>query len=219
MGENERTLPIFPLENVVLFPRLRTPLHVFEPRYRQLTEDALAADCRIVMAVVRPDQLAAIAGDPPVFPIACAGIIREHRRLPDGRFDILVHGSARVRILEEPARPSHQLYRRARVALLEDFCDPEAGRRVAAMRPQVLTLVGELLGDDAAAGAVERFRDIDAAGFVNALCNALPLAPPEKQGLLEADAVSDRCERLIEILKFAVIERRGRRVPNSGTLH
>ena len=77
---------MFRLQTVALFPGLRTPLHIFGPRYRQMTEVVLAADGRLVMAVIRPDQLAETTTDPEVFAIACAGIIREHRRLPDGRF-------------------------------------------------------------------------------------------------------------------------------------
>jgi Lon protease-like protein len=214
---SERLTPLFPLENVVLFPRLQTPLHVFEPRYRQMTEAALAADGRIVMCVVRPETTGDMAGDPPVFPVACAGVIREHRRLPDGRFHILLQGSERVRILEEPARPAEQLYRSARVAALPDRCDAESELRIAAMRPRLIERVGELLGETEI--SPERFRDIDDPAFVNALCNALPLAPPEKQALLETDELGDRCARLIELVDFAIAAGRARRVPESGSVH
>ena len=66
-------IPIFPLQQVVLFPRVRCPLHIFEPRYRQLTEAALAGDRRIGMVAVRPEHANAMAGDPPVFGVGCEG--------------------------------------------------------------------------------------------------------------------------------------------------
>ena len=122
MAENRPDLPIFPLPNVVLFPRVRTPLHIFEPRYRQMTEAALAAEQQIVMAVIRPQFADDAAGDPPIFDIACAGVIVESQRFPDGRFHILLHGTERVRILAEGRRPAGQLYRSAPVRSLADPC-------------------------------------------------------------------------------------------------
>jgi Lon protease-like protein len=213
---SEHILPMFPLQNVVLFPGLRTPLHIFEPRYRQLVKDALAGDGRLVMAVVQPDRLAEIAGDPEVFPIACAGILRERRRLPDGRYHVIVHGTERVRILGELERPGPQLYRRVRVHLLEEHTELETTERVATMRAEVIALIGEMLGAGEPDVSTERLRDIDDAAFVNAACNALPLATPDKQFLLEADGVSERSERLIAVMQFALAERGTGRVPNSG---
>ena len=219
MHRNRLALPIFPLADVVLFPRVQTPLHVFEPRYRQMTEHALAGDCRIAMAVVRPDRAHEMAGDPPVFPIACAGVIRESRRLPDGRFDIVLRGSDRVRILQEPERPRDQLYRTATVTLLEDDAGPDCAERLTALRPRVIHLVREVFGGDGAEMSSQPFAGIDDAAFVNALCNALPVSTPEKQGLLEADGVLARCERLIAVLEFLLAEHTPHRVPNSGTFH
>jgi Lon protease-like protein len=216
---NEHSLPIFPLANVVLFPRVRTPLHIFEPRYRQMAEHALAGDRRIAMAVVRPDRVDAMAGEPPVFPVACAGVIRESRRLADGRYHIVLHGTQRVRILEEPERPRGQLYRVARVTAFPDACGPDDAERVGAMRPQVVELVRAIFGGEGSEITAEPFREIDDTAFVNALCVALPLSTPEKQGLLEADGIPARFERLIDVLRFALAERGARRVPNSGTFH
>jgi len=219
VSEDLATLPIFPLTNVVLFPRVRTPLHIFEPRYRQMTEAALAGDRRIVMAVVRPEHAAAIAGDPPVFAVAGCGAIAESRRLPDGRFYLLLNGEHRVQIVGEVDRPAGQLFRSAAVRVLADPCPPESAERIAAMRARLATLVGELIEHDDEDDPLEGVRDIDDASFVNALSNALPLSAPEKQGLLEANGVPERFARLVEILEFTRAERLARRVPNSGVLH
>ena len=85
-------LALFPLSTVVLFPRVRTPLHVFEPRYRQMTEHALGGDRRIGMVLVDAEHAAGMAGDPPVQAIGCAGTISAAQRLPDGRFHVLLDG-------------------------------------------------------------------------------------------------------------------------------
>src|SRR5438132_8216721 len=100
---------LFPLLNLVLFPHVVQPLHVFEPRYRQLTADALAGDQLITMALLQPDWEPDDAGLPPVFPVACLGRIIAHKELADGRSILLLRGLSRVRIVEE--MPTHKPYR------------------------------------------------------------------------------------------------------------
>jgi Lon protease-like protein len=85
-------LPLFPLPDVVLFPGVELPLHVFEPRYRQLTEDALAADRRLGMAVLEPGHEPGAPGNPPIHPLVGFGVIEAARRFADGRFLLLVRG-------------------------------------------------------------------------------------------------------------------------------
>jgi Lon protease-like protein len=214
-------LPLFPLSNVVLFPRIRTPLHVFEPRYRQLTEHALAGARRIAMVVVRPEYVDAIAGDPPIFAIGCEGIIEDAKRLADGRYDILLQGTQRVRILREIERGTQRLYRVAEVERLDDAFESSARPRVLALRHRLLELAAELLGhaSDAPPFAPDPFRDVDDATFVNALANGFPLAPTEKQGLLEAASIPVRYERLVELLSFLAAERNHLATPRSDAIH
>ena len=78
------TIPLFPLPNVVLFPGVFLPLHIFEERYRALTRDALAGDRIIGMALLRPGFEGDYAGRPPIYPVGCAGVISHSDRLPDG---------------------------------------------------------------------------------------------------------------------------------------
>jgi Lon protease-like protein len=80
------TIPIFPLPDVVLFPHMPLPLHIFEPRYRKMTADAMAGDKVIGMTLLRPGWESDYQGRPPVYPIGCAGQIEECVRLADGRF-------------------------------------------------------------------------------------------------------------------------------------
>jgi Lon protease-like protein len=217
-----RTIPIFPLSNVALFPRVVAPLHVFEPRYRQMIEDALAGDQRIAMAVVLPSQAGAMAGDPPVFPIACAGVIRDSRRLEDGRFLMMLLGTGRIRILEELPRPQGRLYRTAVVEELPDLFDPADAVRVTELRRRVGELVRRFAAMSPAGGTdfdPDADAGIDDATWVNALCSGLPLPVREKQALLQADTIPARFERLSEVLEFFVAAGDPPRGPNPGRFH
>ena len=103
------TIPIFPLPNVVLFPNVFLPLHIFEPRYRAMVADALAGDRIIGMVLLQPGFEADYEGRPPVYPVGCAGVITHSEPLPDGRFNIVLRGLEKFRITgedDEPAVPA-----------------------------------------------------------------------------------------------------------------
>lgn len=109
---------LFPLPNLVLFPNVLQPLHVFEPRYRALTEAALDDDRLIAMAVLSPGWEGDYEGRPPLQQIACLGRIVTHQRLDDGRYNLLLAGLRRIRIDRE--LPPEQPFREADVTLIED---------------------------------------------------------------------------------------------------
>jgi Lon protease-like protein len=203
MGEE---IALFPLSSVVLFPRVRVPLHIFEPRYRQLTEHALAGERWIGMVTVPPEHAGALAGDPPVYPIGCAGVISQSQRLPDGRFHIILDGAFRFRIVEELPRGGERLYRVARIERLADAYDAADRARVRALRERVLALVRSLLelADRERAREItpEVFAGMDDEALVNTLAGALALGAPEKQGLLETASIPARYERLEGLLAF-----------------
>src|SRR4051812_44153248 len=92
---------LFPLPNLVLFPHAVQPLHVFEPRYRDLMAEAIASDQTIVMACLAPGWEAHYVARPEVYPMACLGKITTYQRLPDGRYNLLLKGISRVRLGEE----------------------------------------------------------------------------------------------------------------------
>src|SRR5262245_47133952 len=209
MGESE-LLPIFPLSNVVLFPRVKTPLHLFEPRYRQLARDALQGERRIGMVVVRPEHVAEMPGDPPIYPIGCAGVITESHRLPDGRYNIVLLGEHRVQVIAEEPRVEPRLYRIARVVRLQDAF-PEAERaRVARLRAAIVADVGVLVRraqpDRSHAFDPELFAGVDDETFVNAVANAFAFPAEEKQALLAAGDVPERYARLASALSFQRLE-------------
>ena len=121
---------LFPLPNLVLFPQVVQPLHIFEARYRQMTADALAGDRLIAMVLLRPGWEADYAGRPAVYPVACLGQVVAEQRLKDGRFNILLRGLGRIRLGEEVA--TGKAYRSARAELLADtdVPGPETDRKL-----------------------------------------------------------------------------------------
>src|SRR5690348_13006239 len=92
---------LFPLPNLVLFPHVMQPLHIFEPRYRSLLEDALSADRLIAMAVLEPGWESDYEGRPPLSSMACLGRVATYRRLPDGTYNLLLLGLQRIKLVRE----------------------------------------------------------------------------------------------------------------------
>lgn len=223
MGGRTETLPIFPLANVVLFPKLRVPLHLFEPRYRQLGRDAIDGELPVGMVSVRPEHANDLSGNPSIFAVGCAGRITSSKKLPDGRYDIVLEGSWRFRILEELEPVPGRLYRMARVQVLEDRLDDAEAPRLAALRERSAELVGELILRSSSGRPRQLprpfLRDADDERFANALCNSLGFEAAEKQGLLEADSIAERLERLIQLLDFRLAELGAAGRPSSGSVH
>jgi Lon protease-like protein len=203
-------LPLFPLENVVLLPEGVVPLHVFEPRYRQMLEDALAGDRRIGMIAVRPERTHEMAGDPPLYQIGCAGFVAEHQRLADGRFHLMLRATHRFRIERELPRESGRLYRVAEVVPLEE----RLGDRDEALRARervidlLVQLTTRMLGPERGVD-VEQLRALELAQLASGVAQSVGLPTREKQALLEADTLAERLERLAGALDFhlALLER------------
>src|SRR5687767_12636613 len=103
------TLPIFPLPNVVLFPNVFLPLHIFEPRYRAMVSETLVGDRMIGMVLLQPGYEASYEATPPVFAVGCAGLITHADPLGDGRFNIVLRGIERFRIREEDHSKPYRL--------------------------------------------------------------------------------------------------------------
>jgi uncharacterized protein len=192
-------IPLFPLPDTVLFPRMPLPLHVFEPRYRKMVADALAAHRTIGMTLLRPGWEADYYGRPAVYPIGCAGIVDESQQLEGGRYNIVLKGVARFRLVEERGG---EPYRLASVEYHGDIMgDPG---QLEASRRRLL----DALSDLAEGAAVFLSRpDLSHELFANAVCQYLDLASVEKQSLLDCDSIADRYQRLLEILEFRALSR------------
>src|SRR5713226_4443283 len=118
LGDFSGTVRLFPLPDLVLYPFVIQPLHIFEPRYRQLMADALADDRLMALALLQPGWEEDYHKHAPIYPTVCLGRIFQEEQLSDGRYNLLLHGVARARIREEV--PAGKLYRTARVDLLQD---------------------------------------------------------------------------------------------------
>jgi Lon protease-like protein len=192
---------LFPLPNLVLFPYVIQPLHVFEPRYRQMTADALAGDRLIGLVLLRPGWEAEYQGRPAMHPVACLGRIVADQRLEDGRYNLLLRGLARVRIAAEI--DTDKLYRSARVDVLTDEPLPPLHAQQH-LRRALGREAPRWLGVNAQVH--EQFtRLLDSDLSLGALCDifsfALPLEPEFKQLLLEETDVEKRTRCLLEHLK------------------
>jgi Lon protease-like protein len=192
---------LFPLPNLVLFPSTAQRLHIFEPRYRQMTADALADDYLITMAVLQPGWEADYLGRPPIFPVACLGQIVDGERLEDGRYNLLLRGRSRVRIVEEV--DSGKLYRTARVELLPDVPvaapeqEQELRRRLAQQVPA--WCVGR--DPQIEQALVELVRSTLPFGIVcDLLAFSLGLAAEVKLPLLQTPDVAQRGQLLLDAL-------------------
>jgi len=189
---------LFPLQDVTLFPHTVLPLHIFEPRYRQMTEDALAGDRLIAMVRVRPGALES-AKAPPVEEVAGLGEIVRHQRLPDGRFHLLLAGRSRVRLRHEIA--SDKLYRIAAVDVLEDERSEEADE---AYRSDLLALthafLAERQGADADLGWLLK-SDLPLGALTDIIASALGLPADVRQTLLNECRVERRLSVLLEVLR------------------
>ena len=112
---------LFPLPNLVLFPDAVAPLKVFEDRYVKLVEDAVEDDHLIALALLQEGYEEDYLGSPEIHPTVCVGRIMKHNRLPSGKFDVILYGLFRARILEELGSYP---YRRAKVELVSDVVAP-----------------------------------------------------------------------------------------------
>ena len=206
MAEPPRILPIFPLTGVVLLPLNWLPLHVFEPRYRALVEDALAGAGFIGMIqplVPRddnaPDPDAEPGDDPEIYPVGCAGRIERCERQPDGRFLLLLRGVSRFRVRAElaPRRGYRRVeadYEEFAADLAEAEAEVDPGPALAAARA-----LGRVRGFDL---DLDKLAGLPGFSLVNGLAAAMPLSPAEKQALLEAPDPAARQELLTSLLEM-----------------
>lgn len=179
------TARLFPLPNVVLFPHVLLPLHIFEPRYRQMTADALAGDRLIALVLLRPGWEADYEGKPALHTMACLGKIVAEQQLADGRYNLLVRGLSRGRILHEVA--GDKLYRRAQLELVCGSGDPGAVKdpHVRGELGRLATAWFKTLGMDLEQITKLVNSELGLGPLSDVLSFALPLNVEFKQELLE----------------------------------
>jgi Lon protease-like protein len=197
-------LPLFPLPNVVLFPNVFLPLHIIEPRYRAMVGDAIAGDRMIGMVLLRPGWERDYDGRPPVYPVGCSGVLTHVERLADGRYNIVLRGLERFRILGE----DHSLsYRRGIVeSLPEPPIASEDRASISGLRAKIATMLAS--AHDPKAPDPKIPPTMGDEDLVNALAQYLDLEPLERQALLELHSLRARAESLVELLEIKIITAR-----------
>lgn len=197
------TARLFPLPNLVLFPHVLQPLHVFELRYRALLAEAMAGDRLIAMAVLAPGWEQQYEGAPPLYPMACLGRVLTHQPLDDGRSNLLLAGVGRVRIEHE--LNSDKPFRQARVRLVDDYLEQSAAAIEERLQLQEKLLelfrrAAPQLGE--AGGQLEQAlgSNLSLAVLTDLAAYTLDLGIPAKHELLAEPDVDRRARRLIALL-------------------
>lgn len=192
MSETKR-LSIFPLTGALLFPGMHLPLHIFEERYRALINDAMARDRQIGM--IQPKE----TGDhPALFDIGCLGKIIDIEALDDGRFNVVLEGVARFRIVEEI--DASTAFRQVRAEIEDDL---ELDEVLASAERAALEIesrkFADLQGYQVDWDSIGRLDDM---AFVNGIAQIAPFDAASKQALLEVQGLANRAELIIQLLQF-----------------
>lgn len=193
---------LFPLPNLVLFPTVVQPLHIFEPRYRAMMADALTDDRMLALVLLQPGWEEDYHNRPPIYPVAVLGRIFDEQLLPDGRFNLMLHGLTRMRIVEE--LPADKPYRQARVLPLADVPIPSL-IETEDLRGRLRDLVPQLIQSEG--GTVEQVmqlldnRELTLGMLCDIFAFALPLEVGFKQQLLEELDVGQRVRSLVAKLE------------------
>jgi Lon protease-like protein len=185
-------LSIFPLGGAILFPGLQLPLHIFEPRYRALVGSALAKDRKIAM--IQPQ---AASEGAPLFEVGCVGRIGEVEALDDGRYNIVLEGEARFRVLREleVTTPFRQVEG-------ELIADPEVEALSAIERAGFEQEAREFADRQGYAVDWDAVSQLDDQSLINGVSQIAPFDAAAKQALLEAPNIAARCELLVQLMQF-----------------
>lgn len=203
-------IPLFPLPSLVLFPGITVPLHIFEPRYREMVADVIESHGLIGMVLLKGEWRDSYYGSPDIFQIGCGAKIGAVKKLEDGRYYIVIEGVSEFRIVREIRERS---YRQAEV----EWCEVKASERE--FDDETMDGLREVLFSYLGDSALEAWRTLveerglRGADLVNFLSFHLDVQPLEKQTVLEA--MHNRADCLIDVLSFKIEERR-RGGPPSG---
>jgi uncharacterized protein len=198
-------IPVFPLPNVVLFPKTYLPLHIFEPRYQAMVSDAAMKGQCIGMALLKDGWEADYYGHPPVFSRGCVGRLASVQPLTDGRSNILLQGLERFEIEHEWY---DNPYREATISLTVRSAEPSLDPTV---RQHLFAVLESYLQSRSEVPTWQEIFREEASDeiVVNALSTYLECTPLEKQFLLEADSLHQQARRLSDIIEFMMHDQSG----------
>ncbi|MEQ9146141.1 MAG: LON peptidase substrate-binding domain-containing protein [Parvibaculaceae bacterium] len=196
-------IPVFPLTGALLLPRAQLPLNIFEPRYLQMVDDALAGDRLIGM--IQPREVASSSGapdgEPPLYDVGCAGRITSFMETDDGRYLITLTGICRFRVSEELEAVTP--YRQCFVDMQEFEADLRAGDgEEDVSRDRLLEVLKTYLETNGLKADWNAIRNASNENLVNSLSVISPYGPSEKQALLEAKTLEDRNQMLIALTEI-----------------
>jgi Lon protease-like protein len=202
MGAKPARIPLFPLAGAILLPRAQLPLHIFEPRYREMVRDALAGPGRIgmIQPIPAPGEGDSAQAEPvPLFHTGCLGEIIAAEELDDGRFNVVLHGSNRFRLIAE--RDLGTAYRQADVdlAAFDDSEPPPLGLAQRAEVEREARRFGDALG---LAVDWEAVGKLDDEMLVNAIAQVAPFDVGAKQALLEEQTLTGRADLVVQLMQF-----------------
>ena len=198
-------LPIFPLTGVLLLPRGRLPLNIFEPRYLAMTRDALAGDR--VIGMVQPSDPGASGDNPPVYPTGCAGRITSFAETEDERFLITLTGTCRFRIRDE--LPLLEGYRRI-VPEWSGFArDLDSEGEPAFDRERLMRGLKGYFQQHQISADWSAINSVPGERLVTSVAMVCPFEPSEKQALLEASDLNERARLLTAMVEMALMHRSG----------
>ena len=191
-------LPIFPLPNVVFFPYTYLPLHIFEPRYREMVEDASSTGECIGMALLKDGWEDHYDETPPIFELGCVGRLVTVNPLEDGRYNIVLQGLQRCTYMEQMVGTS---YRQAKVSLLSS---QEGQKLDTAIRTPLMESAEKYLQSKKAHDLCQVIASgkLSDQTLVNSLSAGLDFTPVEKQFLLESDTLLQHARRLTDLIRF-----------------
>lgn len=201
--ELPKIIPIFPLPNFVFFPDVTAPLHIFEPRYRQMIAEVQQSDGIIGMTMLKGDWERDYHAFPDMYEIGCAGRVSALTRLPDGRYNLMLDGFNEFRVVRESRE---RVYRTAEIEWL-----PGAEHQLeldASAMEDLRELLVRFLGNTAQElwrSLVEE-RGLRGSRLINFICFHLDVLPIDKQTLLEAGSRRARC--LLDVITFKLEERK-----------
>ena len=185
-------LSIFPLPGAILFPGLQLPLHIFEPRYRAMTSDALIRDRRIAMIQPRRG-----GEDAALYSVGCIGRIGDVEALEDGGYNLVLEGESRFRLIRELDVDTP--FRQVEGTVIADDEDETLAAVERAGLEQEARRFADIQGYAVDWDSVER---LDDRSLVNGVSQIAPFDLAAKQALLEADTLSQRCETLVQLMQF-----------------
>lgn len=193
-------VPLFPLPNVVLFPKTPMPLYIFEERYRTMVREVIAGNGELVIALLQGGPELSYSGLDAVHDVACLGKIETYEELEDGKYNIVVVGIHRVRIVREI---QHSPYRMVEVERIEGPAMEERSAEAVERQNHLGGLFAKFteLATGVAQQALELMPQLDFESLVNMVAMTLNLSIEQKQALLEIDDPLERCDDLIPILQ------------------